>query len=310
MAEWQLRTPVAFIIFNRADTTERVFEAIAKARPPKLLVIGDGARDNRLGEADRVAATRAIIDRVDWECEVLTNFSERNLGCKRRVSSGIDWVFEQVEEAIILEDDCLPEPSFFRYCEELLEKFRDDQRVCLIGGTNVQFGLRHSDSSYYFSRYPHIWGWASWRRAWDNYDIQMQDWQLLRRGTWLRNWLNSRTQATYWRMCFDRVAAGEIDTWDYQWVFSCWRKGMLAITPSVNLVANIGFRPDATHTTAESVFADMPVQEISFPLTHPGRFEVTPTADAVTARVCYTLPGWKAVLLRCWMVVRKYVRKH
>lgn len=309
MAEWQLRTPVAFIIFNRADTTERVFEAIAKARPPKLLVIGDGARDNRLGEADRVAATRAIIDRVDWECEVLTNFSERNLGCKRRVSSGIDWVFEQVEEAIILEDDCLPEPSFFRYCEELLEKYRDDHRVCLIGGTNVQSGLRHADSSYYFSRYPHIWGWASWRRAWQCYDVKMSDWPRSRREGWLREWLGSRSQETFWRMCFDRVSSGEIDTWDYQWVYACWKQRMFAITPDRNLIANIGFRPDATHTTGESQFADMPVTAMGFPLQHPACVALLDAADAVTARVCYSeYPLWKSVLIRCWLMVRKYVR--
>src|SRR6185369_14461868 len=170
MADWALTTPVAFIIFNRPDTTEKVFAEIARARPPKLLVIADGPRAGRAGEADRCAATRAIIDRVDWDCKVLTNYSDVNLGCKNRVASGIDWVFEQVPEAIILEDDCLPDPTFFRFCEELLIRYREDERISQICGANFQFGRKRSNDSYYFSRYNHIWGWASWRRAWQHYD--------------------------------------------------------------------------------------------------------------------------------------------
>src|SRR5512139_3287315 len=176
MSDWQLKTPVAFIIFNRPDTAERVFAEIAKARPPKLLVVADGPRANRSGEAEKCAATRAIIDRVDWDCEVLTNFSDTNLGCKNRVSSGIDWVFEQVPEAIILEDDCLPHPTFFRFCEELLERYRDDERIGMISGDNFQLGQKRTDASYYFSRYNHIWGWASWRRAWRHYDREASAW--------------------------------------------------------------------------------------------------------------------------------------
>ena len=166
MAHYNLRTPVALLIFNRPDTTERVFNAVAKARPSKLLVVADGPRDSRPGEAARCEQTRAIIKRVDWDCEVITNFADRNMGCKLRVSSGIDWIFEQVEEAIILEDDCLPDPSFFRFCDEMLERYRDNERVGMVSGGNLQFGRHRGTGSYYFSKYTHIWGWASWRRAW------------------------------------------------------------------------------------------------------------------------------------------------
>ena len=151
-------TPVAFIIFNRPDTTKRVFAEIAKARPPKLLVIADGPRADHPADVEKCAAVRAIIDGVDWDCEVLKNYSDVNLGCKRRVSSGLDWVFDTVEEAIILEDDCLPHPTFFRFCEEMLEKYRDDKRIAMISGDNLQFGRKRTGYSYYFSRYPHIWG--------------------------------------------------------------------------------------------------------------------------------------------------------
>ena len=155
---WQLTTPVVFVIFNRPDTTAKVFEAIRQAKPPKLLVIADGARIDKPGEAKKCAAARAIINQVDWQCEVLTNYSDVNLGCRKRVSSGLDWVFEQVEEAIILEDDCLPHPTFFRYCQELLEKYRDDEHIMMISGNNFQFGRKRNEYSYYFSHYSHIWG--------------------------------------------------------------------------------------------------------------------------------------------------------
>ncbi|MEW6491011.1 MAG: glycosyltransferase family 2 protein, partial [Cyanobacteriota bacterium] len=164
-----MKTPVVFIIFNRPDTTQKVFEAIRQAHPPLLFVIADGPRPNKPGEDQKCAATRAIIDQVDWDCEVLTNYSEINLGCERRVSSGLNWVFDTVEEAIILEDDCLPHPTFFSFCEELLDYYRNDQRVMVITGQNVQFGRKRTDYTYYFSRYNHCWGWASWRRAWRSY---------------------------------------------------------------------------------------------------------------------------------------------
>lgn len=161
MYDFQLKTPVAFLIFNRPDTTRRVFAEIAKARPPKLLVVADGPRADHPDDVEKCAAVRAIIDGIDWDCKVLTNYSDINLGCKRRVSSGLDWVFDTVEEAIILEDDCLPHPAFFRFCEEMLNKYRDDKRIAMISGDNFQFGRKRTEYSYYFSRYPHIWGWAS-----------------------------------------------------------------------------------------------------------------------------------------------------
>ena len=159
MSDWQLTTPVAFIIFKRPDTTRKVFEEIRRAKPPKLLVIADGPRPNIVGEAEKCAAARAIIDSVDWECEVLKNYSDENLGCKQRVSSGLDWVFDNVEEAIILEDDCLPHPTFFRFCEELLEKYRDDERVMKIDGTNILSGWKSNTQSMTCLSKTLSWPW-------------------------------------------------------------------------------------------------------------------------------------------------------
>ena len=151
MDTFKLTTPVAFIIFNRPDTTRIVFEEIKKAKPEKLLIIADGPRNNKPGEKERCAETRAIVENIDWECEVLRNYSDKNMGCKNRVASGLNWVFENVEEAIILEDDCLPDQSFFRYCQELLEKYRDDKRIMLIAGDNMLFENNKQKYSYYFS---------------------------------------------------------------------------------------------------------------------------------------------------------------
>jgi len=271
MSEFKLETPVAFIIFNRPDTTERVFAEIAKAKPTKLLVVADGARENREGELEKVIATRAIIERVDWDCEVLTNYSDVNLGCKRRVSSGIDWIFEQVEEAIILEDDCLPEPTFFRFCQELLGRYRNDQLIGMISGDNFQFGNRRNDDSYYFSKYVHIWGWATWRDRWQSsYDVELKKWPAIRDGGWLEDILGNKKEVAYWMKVFESTYKGEIDTWDYQWVFANWVEGRVNVMPNVNLISNIGFaREDATHTTEMTEEANMPIYPIEFPIKHP-----------------------------------------
>lgn len=280
MSEFQLRTPVVFIIFNRPDTTERVFAEIAKARPPRLLVVADGPRAGREGESEKVVATRAIIDRVDWDCKVLTNFSEINLGCKARVSSGLDWAFKQVEEAIILEDDCLPHPTFFRYCEELLGYYRYDQRVGMISGDNFQFGYRMNDDSYYFSNIIHIWGWACWRDRWQqDYDVAMQYWPKVRDEGRIADWTSIRAEQNYLTDIFEKVFNGFIDTWDYQWYFGSRLNGRISVIPNVNLISNIGFGVDATHTKIHSKLSNMKTEEIYFPMKHPLTIFASQTLD-------------------------------
>ena len=290
MSEFKLTTPIAFIIFNRPDTTSQVFAEIAKARPSKLLIIGDGPRTNKAGEAERVANTRAIINQVDWPCEVLTNFSETNLGCKKRVSSGIDWVFEEVEEAIILEDDCLPNPSFFRFCQEMLEHYRDDSRIGIISGDNFQLGRTTSKESYYFSKYTHIWGWATWRNRWKAYDVDMSLWPQVRDQARLQDLILENSEVSYWRSILERVYQGKIDTWDYQWIFANWCMGRMNILPSVNLISNIGFGLDATRTIIPSPLANLPTQVMQFPLIHPVLFIRNQTADRLSDRRCFRRP--------------------
>ncbi|MGL4501639.1 MAG: glycosyltransferase family 2 protein, partial [Planktothrix sp.] len=246
-----MKNAVAFLVFNRPETTQRVFEQIRKAQPLKLLVVADGPRSDRPGESEKCAAVRAIIDRVDWDCEVLKNYSETNLGCKRRISSGIDWVFQMVEEAILIEDDCLPQPSFFPYCEELLERYRDDTRVMHIAGTNLGISGKNTKESYYFSRRTHIWGWATWRRAWQQYDVNMSLWPELKKQNRLIEMVGNQPEAQKKTEIFDKVYGGEIDTWDYQWHFTCLVNGNSSIMPNTNMVENIGFQKDAsTHTAS------------------------------------------------------------
>lgn len=264
-----VRTPVALLIFNRPDTTERVFAEIARAQPAKLLVVADGPRSDRPGETERCLQARAIIDRVDWDCVVITNFADHNMGCKLRVSSGIDWIFEQVEEAIILEDDCLPEQSFFRYCDEMLEYYRDNERVGMVSGGNLQFGQQRGEGSYYFSKYTHIWGWASWRRAWKHYDRDLKHWPAFRDQGLLEQTFETSGERNYWRNSFQWVYDGSLDTWDVSWTFTAITHGMLQIVPNVNLISNIGFGINATHTHVVGVHANMPTQAITFPLAHP-----------------------------------------
>jgi hypothetical protein len=267
-----MRAPVAFIIFNRPDLTERVFTEIARARPAKLLVIADGPRPGYEGEADRCAAAREIIERIDWPCEVSKNYSERNLGCAHRVASGLEWVFEQVEEAVILEDDCLPHPAFFKYCDDLLEYYRDDERVMHISGDQFIHPTGTTPFSYSFSRYCLSWGWATWRRAFRYYDFQITSWPTLRERQWLSDILGDERAVNHWTTIFDLTFSDveRVNTWDFQWVFACWAQCGVSVLPEVNLVSNIGYRADATHTrdTADRR-ANVSSSDLLFPLRHP-----------------------------------------
>jgi hypothetical protein len=256
-----LKTPVAFMVFNRPDTTERVFAAIRQAQPEILLVVADGPRLGRPGEAERCSEVRAIIAGVDWPCEVSTNYSETNLGCKLRVSSGLDWVFSQVEEAIILEDDCLPHPSFFPFCQAMLARYRDDERVMMIGGTNYLLDTLNIPETYCFSRYFPIWGWASWRRAWKRYDITMDEWPRLKAEDSLKSFYSQRFMQRHVSDMFDGAWAGSLATWDIQWFYSCLFNNSLCIIPRVNVISNIGLV--GTHTSGDTSNNSFPTFDLA-----------------------------------------------
>ncbi|WP_259061076.1 hypothetical protein [Salinibacter ruber] len=245
-------------------------EQIRKAEPSKLFIGADGPREDHPGDKRNCQQARDVATRVDWDCEVHTLFRDENLGCKQAVSSAITWFFEHVEAGIILEDDCVPHPTFFPYCAELLERYREDKRIMTIGGNNFQPDSRKYQGSYYFSGYMHCWGWATWRRSWECYEGGIPAWSDLRGTSWLQEWLGTETEAQYWTNIFDRVAEGRIDSWAYPWTFSCWREHGLNILPETNLVSNIGFGERSTHTNnPDDEAAHMDVKGLSLPLEHP-----------------------------------------
>lgn len=260
--------PILFLIFNRPDETARVFEVIKQAQPKYLYVAADGARKDKDDETELCEQTRKIIEKVDWDCEVKTLFRKENLGCKKAVSSAITWFFENVEEGIILEDDCLPSMSFFPYCAELLEKYRHDTRIMHISGENP-LNEELCSKSYYFSVIPHIWGWASWRRAWKLYNAEFQGFDTFLKFNIIQNVFEEKEVQKYWNKTFSRVKNGNINTWDYQWTYALFVNNGLSINPTKNLVSNIGFgSTEATHTNENAKCANRQTYEIG-ELNHP-----------------------------------------
>lgn len=264
--------PIVLIIFRRPDLTRRVVEILEKLQPRTLFVVADGPRSTHPEDAELCAAARAVVDNTPWTGTVLRNYSDVNLGCGRRPASGISWAFEHVEEAIILEDDCVPHPSFFRYCEEMLERYRDDDRVMHIAGSTYRREPLPTPYSYAFSQMCAAWGWATWRRAWRHFDATVSLWPELRGTSWLADVLPHAGVERFWADSFERAyqRKGEVSYWDHQWAFACWANSGLAVVPRQNLVSNIGCNSDGTHCASESdSLANIPAAEITFPLSHP-----------------------------------------
>lgn len=266
---YPLNTAVLFLVFNRLDTTKQVFEAIIKAKPPRLYVAADGERADKEGEAEKVKAVRNyIMQNIDWDCEVKTLFREENLGCKCAVSGAITWFFENEEQGIILEDDCLPSQSFFWFCEELLEKYINNDSVYLVSGDSRGPEFINMQEDYGFCKYPMIWGWASWARVWKSYDADLMDWPSLA-NTLPSQISNYQPTIKFWEATFEKMYHKKIDTWDYQLCFLLLKNKANCIVPRVNLITNVGFGEDATHTlNSNSVAANRKRCEINIPLKH------------------------------------------
>ena len=277
-----LASPVIFLVFNRPALTRQVFERIAGVKPSRLLIVADGPRPDKPGEAEACEEVRRIVSRVDWPCKVDVNFAPVNLGCRQRIVTGLNWAFGIVEEAIILEDDILPDQTFFYYCDELLARYRDDQRISMITGFNISDGRVPSEYSYYFSRMTHIWGWATWRRSWIRYDPTLSDWPEVKRAKLLEEVFDDGQTTSYWTRTFEGMHANTgPNTWDYQWVYTNFINGSLSITPQRNLIENIGFGPGGTHITDPSAAPDVAVTPMKFPLTGPPAVIPLRSADRV-----------------------------
>jgi hypothetical protein len=263
----QLSSPVLFIIFNRPEFTEKVFHSIRRAKPKKLYVAADGPRDHILGEFDQCQAARSIINSIDWDCQVFKLYQSQNFGCKLAVSSAITWFFDNETEGIILEDDCIPDNYFFKYCEILLKNYRHHEKIMSISGSSF-FTPLFNKNSYSFTYYSDMWGWATWRRAWNLYDARMDKWEKNKHK--LNKYFKNTEIAEYWCRQFDQVSDEKIDTWDYQWIWTVIDNDGLCITPHYNMIDNIGFGPNATHTFESDWYLKFrKINEIKFPLSHP-----------------------------------------
>lgn len=249
--ESEVTAPILLIAFNRPDTTRIIFNKIRDTKPLKLYVAVDGPRRNKEGEDILVNEVRNIVKNIDWECEFHFLFRDQNLGCGIGVSSAISWAFETTEKLIIIEDDCLPAMSFFSYCNILLEKYKDDARICMISGNNYTENFNNTDDSYFFSLYGHIWGWATWKRCWDKFDYDMKDWQSFKNTNQICNIFREKKEQQYFITFYQNfLTKKEKGTWDYQWFYCRIKENGLSIVPSQNLVTNIGVQ--GVHTGKES----------------------------------------------------------
>lgn len=286
-----LNTPVLFLVFNRLDTTKLVFKEIAQAKPIRLYVASDGPRDSVLGEVDKVIAVREfIIKNIDWDCDVRTLFRKKNLGCKNAVSGAISWFFEQEEAGIILEDDCLPSQSFFVFCSELLNRYATDSRIMSISGNNFSHTKSRSKYSYYFGKYFHCWGWATWKRAWEYYDDTIEYVNEIFEAPYEGYTCFDKSEKKYMKEIVKQLENNQIDTWDWRFHFSILKQNGLNIHPNDNLVMNIGAGEGATHSKKESCFHFVHTNEIKLPLVHPPFFIRSFTNDKLIKDAYYSYP--------------------
>ncbi len=282
--------PIVLIVFNRLDQARLIFACIRKLRPKKLFIISDGARDGIFGESTKVIQVRNIFNDIDWDCNVMKNYSTVNLGGKRRISSGLSWVFSMVDEAIILEDDCLPSHSFFQFCEEMLDRYKGDLRVGMVSGDNYWPDENISKYSYGFSKYMLTWGWATWKDRWSAYDNQIKDWPNAREENLLNTLFRSNNEIAYWKKIFNESYADTNDAYDYCWVFANWMHSRLCIFPRVNLISNIGFGDGATNTTNDSHYlANFPLGDLEFPLIHPKIIASTHRIEVEISKKLYSI---------------------
>ncbi len=263
--------PVLLIIFNRQEHAKKVLNAIKKISPSKFYIAADGPRKNRISDTEKCGQTRDIIKLIDWPCQVTTLFREENLGCGKGPAEAISWFFSNEEYGIILEDDCLPDESFFFFCQELLIKYKQDTRIMLVAGTNPNVtNVPDKENSYYFSQVGHMWGWATWKRAWDLYDFTMKDFEKFSLKGYFKYFYPNLLIRKYLQKKLTQAYKGEIEgVWDYQWDFTRLINSGLSIIPNNNLIENIGFGVDATHTFSNNNFFNVEVKEMTFPLKHP-----------------------------------------
>lgn len=291
--------PILLIIFRRPDKTKQLIEALGKIKPKQIFIVADGPRSQVLDDEVLCSEARRIATEIPWPCNIKTKFATINKGPDKTIPEGIDWFFSQVEAGIILEDDCIPDPSFFTFCAELLERYKDDTRIMHISGNNFQNGVKHGDGSYYFSHYSHSWGWATWRRAWQQYHTAVANFPEYDHKGRINELPFSRTTKKFWLKLLRNTSI-----WDSRWLYTTWYARGLSILPNQNLVSNIGFGTDATHTiefTAEANVATIPLETII----HPSSFNVSTAADNFTFYQMFYVPLIKRIKNKISAIINK-----
>lgn len=279
----RFNTAILLIVFNRPTHTETVLQEIRNIKPKKLYVTGDGPRPNVSGEDNRVLKVRKLFNGIDWDCEIHTNYFDKNLGCKKAVSSGIDWFFKHEDQGIIIEDDCKPNNDFFWFCEELLERYKDNKKIWHIGGATMNSEPK-SKYSYHFSAYSSIWGWATWRDRWEKYDVNLTSFEKGQIKTFQNQYNICKS---FWKKRFTSIIKQKNDTWDFQWTYAIWKHNGLCISPNVNLVKNIGFDDSATRTTGRSLASSLKTFDLNL-LKHPEKIQISNRKDWIKKQLYYS----------------------
>ncbi|HAV13265.1 MAG TPA: hemolytic protein HlpA-like protein [Opitutae bacterium] len=302
-----MNTPILLIIFNRPKHTQALVDALRAVKPSRIYVAADGPRPERESERAICDETRKVIDEIDWPCEVLKKYSDSNLGCAINVSSAISYAFQHEDQLIILEDDTIPCSDFFKFCEVNLEFHRMNQNISIISGTNILRETDCGEHSYYFSEIMQCWGWATWKDRWLDYDHSMKKWPQARNVKWLLETFKNPILAFFWRQQFDGVYSNAIDSWGYRWAFANARTRRLTINPSQNLIQNVGFGGDATHTTNQQhPCANIPVAEFKFPLVHP---EILSVHREHEMKIYNKLHGQPSILYVLKSIVKKWIKR-
>lgn len=283
-----MKTPVALIIYHRSQTTRKIIKSLREVKASEIFVIADGPKNVK--DAERCAETRALIKLIDWKCNVHKLYSSTNMGLRKRIVTGLNWVFSKVDRAIILEDDLVIDKSFYRFCEEMLEKYKNNMKIISIAGNNFLDDTRGIQESYYFSRHVYSWGWATWRRAWHLYDDKMSNWPSIKKSGLLKETLKGNSIYLYWKGIFDLTKRHAINSWAYAWMYTAYVNHMLTIIPVCNLVSNVGVGKDATNTLLKARTLALTTKSMKFPLKHPEAVKRNDILDAKAERILYVTP--------------------
>ena len=302
-----MKIPVYIIIFDRPENTKRLLESLNIYKPETLFIISDGPRKNFENDHERVIQSRKLFEKIDWKCEVFFNNSESNLGCRKRIISGLNWVFGQVEKTIILEDDCIPSEEFFLFMELMLNKYQTNKEISSVCGTNFLPDWNKTKDSYLYSKYCHVWGWGTWKDRWEKIDFNLDKLQEIKKTKFLKSYLGSFRAYLYWHWILNNVKKKKIDSWAYIWNFTNFINNSLSIIPAINLLSNIGIGKDSSNTRSlpyKYIKAEESRKKLKFPLKYPSKFLSDSKHDLEVEDTIFS----KSIYNRLLWILRKFIK--